>query len=121
MIYTCEDCLYTFIGQGECEQCPDCGKKTIRQATEKEELEFYRNRAEFTTEIKRYVLVETMYGPAGWYRDEEDKVTVGSMVKVDYGIHQDEHGVVLQVIRADKNYPPYKGRTKSIREIIELK
>ena len=121
MIYTCEECLYTFIGQDGCERCPDCGKKSVRQATENEELEYYRNRAEFVTEIKRYVLVETMYGPAGWYIDEEDKVTVKSMVAVDYGIYQDVQGVVLQVIRADKNYPPYRGRIKSIRDIIELK
>ena len=55
MIYTCEECLYTFMRQDGCEQCPDCGKKSIRQATEKEELDYYRNRAEFAIEIKRYV------------------------------------------------------------------
>ena len=121
MIYTCGECLYTFMEREECEQCPDCGKKNVRQATEKEELEYYRNRAEFATEIKRYVLVETIYGPAGWYIDEEDKATVGSMVEVDYGIHTGVQGIVLQVIRADKNYPPYKGRTKSIWGIIRLK
>ena len=36
------------------EQCPDCGKKTVRQATEKEELEYYRNRAEFAAEINTF-------------------------------------------------------------------
>ena len=121
MIYTCDACLYTFTEQDGCAQCPDCGKKNVRQATEKEELEYYRNRAEFVTEIKRYILVETIYGPPGWYIDEEDKATVGSKVEVDYGIHQDVQGVVLQVIRADKNYPPYRDRIKPIWEIIELK
>ena len=56
-----KDCCYTFIEKEDCGQCPDCGKKNIRRATEKEELEYYRNRAEFTTEIKRYVLVATPY------------------------------------------------------------
>ena len=104
-----------------CEGCPNCGKKTIRQATEKEELAYYRTRAEFSTEIRRYVLVETIYGPAGWYIDEEDKTTIKSIVEVDCGIHQDVQGIVLQVIRVDKNYPPYRGRIKLIGEIIELK
>ena len=49
MIYTCASCLYTFMEQDRCEQCPDCGKKSVRQATEKKELEYYRNRAEFKT------------------------------------------------------------------------
>ena len=41
MIYTCKSCLYTFMEQDGCGQCPDCGKKNVRQATEKEELEYY--------------------------------------------------------------------------------
>ena len=61
MIFTCDDCFYTFAEKENCVQCPDCGKKNIRQATEKEVLEYYRNRTEFTTEIKRYVLVATPY------------------------------------------------------------
>ena len=89
---------------------------------EKEELEYYRNRKEFMTEIKRYVLVAVPYSekPA-WYVDEEDMATVGSTVEVDYGIHQDIHGVVIQVLRCDKHYPPYSGRIKPIWEIVELK
>ena len=122
MIYTCEECLYTFMGQDGCEQCPDCGKKNIRQATEKEELEYYRNRAEFITEIKRYVLVATPYSMTpSWYIDPEDKATAGSTVEIDYGIYRDVRGTVMQVIRADKNYPPFKGKIKEIWEIVELK
>lgn len=113
--------IYIFNVNEKCNQCPDCGKNNVRQATEEEELEYYRNRAEFATEIKRYVLVKTIYGPAGWYIDEEDKATVNSTVEVDYGVNQDVQGIVLQVIRADKNYPPYKGGIKPIWEIIELK
>lgn len=122
MIYTCDACLYTFIEQDECDQCPDCGKKNVRQATEKEELEYYRNRAEFKTEIKRYVLVSVgVSDRPGWYIDPEDRATVNSIVEVDYGMYQDVRGVVMQVIRADKNYPPYKGKIKAIWEIVELK
>ena len=122
MIYTCENCRYTFSADNGCEQCPDCGKKKVRTATEKEELEYYRNRKEFMTEIKRYVLVAVPCSekPA-WYVDEEDMATVGSTVEVDYGIHQDIHGVVIQVLRCDKHYPPYSGRIKPIWEIVELK
>ena len=108
--------------QDGCEQCPDCGKKSVRRATEKEELEYYRNRAEFKTEIKRYLLVNVPYSDRpSWYIDTEDKATVGSIVELDYGSYQDVRGMVMQVIRADKNYPPYKGRIKDIWEIIELK
>lgn len=122
MVYTCEKCLYTFSAAEGCCQCPDCGKMTVRTATEKEELEYYRNRQEFATEIKRYVLVAVPYSdrPA-WYIDEEDTATVGSKVEVDYGVHQDIQGVVVQVLRCDKHYPPYSGRIKPIWEIIELK
>ena len=76
MVYTCEKCLYTFLEDEGCTQCPDCEKKTIRIATEKEELEYYRNRKEFATEIKRFVLVAVPYSdkPA-WYLDEEDRAT----------------------------------------------
>ena len=65
--------------------------------------------------------METIYSPAGWYIDEEDKATVKSTVEVDYGIYQDVQGIVLQVIRADKNYPTYRCRIKMIRGIIEFK
>ena len=122
MVYTCEKCLYTFLEDEGCTQCPDCGKKSIRAATEKEELEYYRNRKEFMTEIKRFVLVAVPYSekPA-WYLDEEDKATKGSTVEVEYGVHQDVQGVVVQVLRCDKHYPPYAGRIYPIREIVELK
>ena len=122
MIFTCDDCYYTFIEKEDCGQCPDCGKKNIRRATEKEELEYYRNRAEFITEIKRYVLVATPYSMTpSWYIDPEDKATVGSTVDIDYSIYRDVRGTVMQVIRADKNYPPFKGKIKEIWEIVELK
>ena len=94
----------------------------IIRATEKEELEYYRNRAEFTTEIKRYVLVATPYSMTpSWYMDPNDKATVGSTVEIDYGTYRDVRGTVVQVIRADKNYPPFKGKIKEIWEILELK
>ena len=94
--------VYIRLWGNGCEQCPDCGKKTIRVATEKEELEYYRNRAEFTTEIKRYVLVATPYSMTpSWYIDLDDEATVGSTVEIDYGVYRDVRGTVMQVIRAD--------------------
>ena len=90
MIYTCEECLYTFMGQDGCEQCPDCGKKTYSMTP-------------------------------SWYIDPEDKATVGSTVEIDYSVYRDVRGTVMQVVRADKNYPPFRGRIKEIREIVELK
>lgn len=46
MIYTCEACHFTFARVGECEQCPDCGKKAIREATEDEIEDFNRYQEE---------------------------------------------------------------------------
>ena len=122
MIYTCENCLYTFSADDGCEQCPDCGKRKVRTATEKEELEYYRNKKEFTTEIKRYVLVAVPCGvrPA-WYLDEEDTVTAGSIVAVNYGVYKNIKGIVKQVLRCDKHYPPCNAFIEKIQEIIEIK
>ena len=122
MVYTCEKCLYTFLDDEGCTQCPDCGKKAIRIATEKEELEYYRNRKEFMTEIKRFVLVAVPCGerPA-WYLDETDKVTVDSKVKVEYGVYKNVTGLVKQVLRCDKHYPPHNGCIDTILGIVELK
>ena len=36
MLFTCEDCLYTFKADAKPERCPDCGKLLIRRATEAE-------------------------------------------------------------------------------------
>ena len=122
MIYTCKKCLYTFSGDEGCSQCPDCGKMTVRTATEKEELEYYRNRQEFATEIKRYVLVGFYGAKSGsWYIDESDSVTVGSLVNVEYGVEPEMLGVVQVVVRCDKHYPPHVGHAKNIKEIVELK
>lgn len=46
MIYTCEHCYFTFSRVSKPEQCPDCGKPVIRQATPEEQLEFECNLAE---------------------------------------------------------------------------
>ena len=40
MIYTCDDCRYTFEWIGAAEQCPDCGKRHIRKASEKEKADY---------------------------------------------------------------------------------
>ena len=40
MIYTCNVCRFTFERVGETDQCPDCGKKNIREANETEKAEY---------------------------------------------------------------------------------
>jgi hypothetical protein len=102
-------------------KCPNCGKSNVRLATADEIIEYKKRQEEFPTIIKRYVFVETIYGRPGWYIDEKDIVTEGSIVLVDYGIYQEVQGVAIQVLRCDINYPPYKGRIKSILEITKLK
>lgn len=39
-VYACDTCGFVFTRTGECEQCPDCGKVTVRYANEKEIKEF---------------------------------------------------------------------------------
>lgn len=39
-IYTCDHCGFLFSRAGECDQCPDCGKKAIRFANPDEIKEF---------------------------------------------------------------------------------
>ena len=56
-IYACDNCGFVFSRTGECNQCPDCGKITIRFATDKEKSEFeYRisHPEESDNEIKSY-------------------------------------------------------------------
>ncbi|MFV0516627.1 MAG: hypothetical protein ACK5MV_04460 [Aminipila sp.] len=36
MIYTCEDCNFTFSRVGEVDSCPFCEKKQVRAATQQE-------------------------------------------------------------------------------------
>lgn len=121
MICVCDDCMTFFNAVEGRTDCAYCKSHNIRQATEKEELEYYRNHSSLAVEIQRYVLVDTGYGPKGWYIDLDDKATVGSTVEVDYGWHQDVKGIVTQVLRADTNFPPYNGTIKPIWEITNLK
>lgn len=46
MIFTCEHCHFTFSRTALPEQCPDCGKPVIRQATAEEQQAFECNLAE---------------------------------------------------------------------------
>lgn len=41
MVCVCDNCHYTFEIVAKAERCPDCGKVTIRSATDKEEREYY--------------------------------------------------------------------------------
>lgn len=40
MIYACDNCGFLFSRSSEPEQCPDCGKDTVRPANEVEQEEF---------------------------------------------------------------------------------
>lgn len=59
-IYTCKNCGFIFTRVGECEQCPDCGKHTVRTANEEEirEFEYRKNHPE-----------DDMAAPAGFGDD----------------------------------------------------
>lgn len=49
MIYACDACHFLFTRVGEPEQCPDCGKYSIRAANDNEVEEFLnRQPEEFT-------------------------------------------------------------------------
>ncbi len=47
--YTCENCGFIFTKPGECDQCPDCGKRQVRKSTAKE-IEELHNRENTDTE-----------------------------------------------------------------------
>ena len=40
MIYVCDKCHFIFSRSSKVEQCPDCGKYTIRPADEAEKQEY---------------------------------------------------------------------------------
>ena len=44
MIYACDNCRFLFTRTGAVDSCPDCGKPTIRTATDEERDEFERRR-----------------------------------------------------------------------------
>ena len=46
MIYACDACHFLFKRVGEPEQCPDCGKYSIRVANDNEIEEFNSRRPE---------------------------------------------------------------------------
>ena len=52
MIYTCNQCHFTFKRVKEVENCPDCGKPSVREATKKEKDEYIKNREIYEAEEK---------------------------------------------------------------------
>ena len=42
MVYACDHCHFLFSRVSPVEQCPDCGKESIREATQEEIQEFER-------------------------------------------------------------------------------
>ena len=53
MIYTCNSCRFTFRWTGNIENCPDCGKPAVREATEKEKDDYIKNQAEYEKTVKQ--------------------------------------------------------------------
>lgn len=49
-VWVCKNCNYTFSRIQEPEQCPDCGKLYIVQATEEEEAAFQKSLEEVKKE-----------------------------------------------------------------------
>jgi len=47
MVFACVHCHYLFSRFSQPEQCPDCGKFTVRPATEDERCEFEERLAKF--------------------------------------------------------------------------
>lgn len=45
MLYACDSCRYLFESEKEIEQCPDCGKFSVRLA-ERREIEEYESRGD---------------------------------------------------------------------------
>ena len=46
MVFICDHCHFLFSSAAQPEQCPDCGKRMVRAATEEEVREFERNNQE---------------------------------------------------------------------------
>ena len=49
MIQTCASCRYTFKA-AVTDQCPDCGKYSVRPATESEQAEYWKIQEEIEIE-----------------------------------------------------------------------
>ena len=47
MIFVCDMCHFIFSRTAEPEQCPDCGKFAVREATEAERQEYEEHLKEF--------------------------------------------------------------------------
>lgn len=50
--YICDECKYQFIKTEDTDRCPDCGKKSIREATAQEVEEFVKIQNELKAETK---------------------------------------------------------------------
>lgn len=50
MIFACDNCGFIFRRTNEMDQCPDCGKYTVRLANEAEQAEFKTRVAKLTPE-----------------------------------------------------------------------
>ena len=50
--YICESCRFQFVRHGDVEQCPDCGKEAVREASQQEADEFIRIQEELKREYQ---------------------------------------------------------------------
>lgn len=46
--YICDSCHFQFERSGECTQCPDCGKESVRESNEAELAEYVKLKEEFS-------------------------------------------------------------------------
>ncbi|MDR2770676.1 MAG: hypothetical protein LBB57_01400 [Clostridiales Family XIII bacterium] len=46
MVYVCESCRFVFERTGAADDCPDCGKLNIREASREERDAYQKTRAE---------------------------------------------------------------------------
>lgn len=58
MIYVCKVCHFLFESAETAEQCPDCGKHSIRSADQQEMQEFSNRRLEDELSIRNNKKVE---------------------------------------------------------------
>ena len=47
MLFACDQCYFLFEAEKQPERCPDCGKKAVRPADEREQDEYQNRRKEF--------------------------------------------------------------------------
>lgn len=113
--YTCDACRYTFTYDGDCEQCPDCGKIAIRLATVSKQSEYLRIIKEINdpANMRRYVRVALENGDMAWYLDETGTLIEGNFVKLSYGTRE-TRGEIIEIRNCSMYDSPCFGSAKPV-------